>query len=138
MELISITISLVFLVGLVLCPIYILKRLSKAKKKYKFISYLTIGLISTFLIILTFAWWAYTSDSFLLVHYGYNIDGMNETEFYGKVSPENMERVKSLETSIMGIGWPLKAIFGFTYVFFYPFIVFFGDKLISNLKKNMT
>ncbi len=109
MEIIFKIISLVLLGVLVLCPIFILKRLSKRKIKYKFISYLTIGIISTAFITLTFAWWAYTSDGLLLAHYGYNNNGMNEHEFYGKVSPENMERVKNLETSIMGIGWPLKA-----------------------------
>lgn len=106
------------------------KKTKQNKKKYKFISYLTIGLISTFLIILTFAWWAYTSDSFLLVHYGYNIDGMNETEFYGKVSPENMERVKSLETSIMGIGWPLKAFLTFTFYSPYLLVVYLVNYFI--------
>ena len=71
---------------------------------------MTIGILVTALLTLAFAWWSVTADEMLLAHYGYNIDGMNETEFYGKVAPENMERVKSLETSIMGIGWPLKAI----------------------------
>ena len=47
---------------------------------------------------------------------------MNHNEFYENVSSENMEKVKSLETSIMGIGWPLKAIFGF--VIFLPYLIF--------------
>jgi hypothetical protein len=46
---------------------------------------------------------------------------MNETEFYGKVLLENMDKVKSLETSIMGIGWPLKAIL--TFVFYSPYLL---------------
>ncbi len=121
MEIIITIVSLVLLVGLVLCPIFILKRISEAKFKYKFIPYLAIAIISTALITLTFAWWSYTSDRFLLAHYNYNIEGMNETEFYGKVSPENMERVKSLEKSIMGIGWQIKAIM--TFEFYSPYLV---------------
>lgn len=68
-----------------------------------------------------FAWWADTSDLILLKHYGYDIEGMNEKEFYGKVAPENMDKVRSLETSIMGIGWPLKAIM--TFIFYSPYIL---------------
>ena len=98
--------------------------------------------MTTASITLTFAWWADTSDQMLLEHYGYNFDAMNHTERFGKVSPDNMERVKSLEISIMGIGWPLKAIM--TYVFYSPYllIVYFityffrkkvqGQKIITN------
>ncbi len=66
------------------------------------------------------------------------MDGMSETEFYRNVSPENMEQVKSLETSIMGIGWPIKAIFG--YLIFIPYLIFvyIGKTLIKKLKKNKT
>lgn len=100
---------------------------------YIFSSIAIVGLLTIIM-----AWWSHRSDMMLLSYRGYDIDGMSDSERYENIAQENMETVKSLETSIMGIGWPLKAIFGFTYVFFYPFIVFFGDKLISNLKKNMT
>ena len=74
--------------------------------------------------LIPFAWWSYTSDLLLLKNYGYDIDGMNETEFYGKVLPENMDKVKSLEISIMGIGWPLKAILTFIFYSLYLLIVY--------------
>jgi hypothetical protein len=46
-----------------------------------------------------------------------------------------MEQVKSLETSIMGIGWPVKAIFG--YVTFIPYLIFvYIGKIIINRMKN--
>ena len=61
---------------------------------------------------------------------------MNETEFYGNVLPENMYKVNSLVTSIMGIGWPLKAIL--TFVFYSPYllIVYFIFHFIGNNKLN--
>ncbi|GAB1418445.1 hypothetical protein MASR2M12_12590 [Bacteroidales bacterium] len=95
-----------------------------------------ISLFALGILMMIFAWWSYKSDLILLKHYGYNIDGMNDTEFYGNVSPENMEQVRSLETSIMGIGWPLKAIFG--YLIFIPYLIFVysGKMLIKRLKKN--
>jgi hypothetical protein len=135
MEIITTIIDFILLIGLISIPILIIWRLNKVNIKYKFIAYLTIGIVITAVITLTFAWWADTSDRMLLAHYGYNIDGMNETEFYGQVSPENMERVKSLERSMMGIGWPLKAYM--TYVVYSPYIlmVYFASQLIRKARK---
>ena len=82
---------------------------------------MTIGVFLTAILAFVFAWWSYKSDLILLKHYGYDIDGMNETEFYGKVLPENMDKVKGFETSIMGIGWPLKAIM--TFIFYLPYLL---------------
>ena len=121
METITTIVSLILLIGLVLSPVLIMRRLNKLNIKNKFTSYLTSGIVITALITIMLAWWMGTSDRMLLAHYGYNIDGMNETEFYERVSPENMERVKSLETSIMGIGWSLKAII--TYVVYIPYLL---------------
>ncbi|GAA4798413.1 hypothetical protein GCM10023231_28960 [Olivibacter ginsenosidimutans] len=120
MEFLVTTITLTLLVGLLISPILLIRFINRTKIKYKFVSYLTIGVFLTALLTI-FAWWAYTSDLLLLKHYGYDIDGMNETEFYRKVLPENLDKVKSLETSIMGIGWPLKAIMSF--VFYSPYLL---------------
>jgi hypothetical protein len=139
MEIIVTIVSLLLFVGLILSPILILRIVNRSNMKYKFIAYLTIGLIATAIIALTLAWWAYTSDIMLLKHYGYNSDGMSETEYYGKVLPENIDRVKSIELSIMGIGWPLKAIM--TFVFYSPYllIVYFLTYLIgkTSAKKDL-
>ncbi len=138
MEILIGIINFLLLVGLIICPILLLRQINKTKIKFKFITYLTLGLILTAIIAFVFAWWAYTSDLILLKHYGYNIDGMNETEFYGKVLPENMDKVKSLKTSIMGIGWPLKAILTFEffspYLFIAYFIVYLIEKKLNKLK----
>ncbi len=125
MEVLIGIISFLLFVGLFLCPILLLRKINKKKIKYKFITYLTLGLILTGIIAFVFAWWSYTSDLILLRQYGYNIDGMNETEFYGEVLPENIDKVRSMETSIMGIGWPLKAILTFVFYLPYLFIVYF-------------
>lgn len=121
MEFLVTAIALTLLVGLLISPILLLRFINRTNIKYKFVSYLTIGVFLAALITIVFAWWAYISDLLLLKHYGYDIDGMNETEFYGKVLPENLDKVKSLETSIMGIGWPLKAIMIF--VFYSPYLL---------------
>jgi hypothetical protein len=121
MEFLLSTITFLLLVGLIIGPIILLRLLNKTNLKFKFAIFVLLSLILTAIITFVFAWWAYTSDLIMLKHYGYNLDGMNETEFYGNVLPEHMEKVKSLEMNIMGIGWPLKAIL--TWVYYSPYLL---------------
>ena len=131
-----ITISNFLILGLIIItPILILVILKRLKTKRTLIIYSLISLFVLGVLMLIFAWWSHESDLILLKHYGYNIDGMGDAEFYGNVSPENMEQVRSLETSIMGIGWPVKAIFG--YVTFIPYLIFvYIGKIIIDRMKN--
>ena len=140
MEKLITLVSFSLFVGILLCPILLLRKIKKTRIRYKFLTYLTIGIFLNAVIVFVFAWWSYTSDLMLLEHYGYDIDGMNETEFYGNVIPENMDKVKSIQRSITGIGWPLKAIF--TFVFCSPWIIvvyfvfYLTDKIKLNKLKN--
>jgi hypothetical protein len=136
MEAIVTVITLLFLIVLILSPIVLIRFVNKLNIRFKFIVFLIIGLVLMFSINFVFAWWSYTSDMILLKYYGYNIDGMSEQEFYGNVLPENMEKVRSLEISIMGIGWPLKAIL--SSIFYSPFLllVYFLNYLTSRIKKS--
>lgn len=59
---------------------------------------------------------------------------MNDTAPLENVKAENMDRVKSLETTIMGIGWPLKGIM--TYVFYSPFLLI-AYLIVYMLKRNI-
>lgn len=134
---ILINITHFLILGLILTfPILLLIILTRLKTRMTLILYAIIGLILLAIFVLLFAWWSYESDLILLKHYGYNINGMNHIDFYSNVSVENMDKVKSLETSIMGIGWPVKAIFG--YVTFIPYLicVYIGKVLIERVKKN--
>lgn len=135
MEIIVNVISFGLLAGVILSPILLLRIINRTNIKYKFITYLTIGVFSTAFIALVFAWWGDESDKLLLAHYGYNFDGMNEEEFFGNVKPENMERVKSLETSMMGVGWPVKAIVSFVYYSPYLLIVYGAGFFIGKQRK---
>ena len=128
-------ITVTLLGGLLISPLLLLRFINRTNIQYKFITYLTLGVVMTLIIAFVFAWWTYTSDLILLKYYDYDIDGMNETEFYGKVLPENMDKVKSLETSIMGIGWPLKAIMTFLFYSPYLLIVYGATHLIGRKPK---
>lgn len=52
-------------------------------------------------------------------------------EYYENVLTENLDKVKSLESSNMGIGWPLRAIFGWVLIIPYLIFVYFGKALID-------
>ena len=117
-------------------PILLLLTLKKINTKLTFLVYFIIGLIILAILMFIFAWWSEESNLILLKHYGYNIEGMNESEFYENVQLENRERVNSLVTSVMGIGWPLKAIFGYVFTIPYLIIVYLGKFLIKRLTDN--
>jgi len=136
MEKLITLVSFSLFVGILLCPILLLRKIKTTKIRYKFLAYLTIGLFLNAVIVLVFAWWSYTSDLMLLEHYGYDIDGMNEAEFYGNVIPENMDKVKSIQRSILGIGWPLKAIFAFVFCSPWIIVVYFVFYLTDKIKLN--
>ena len=129
--LISISNFLIF--GLIISsPILLLLFLTKKSSKRLSIKFFVFGLFLMVLFIVIFAAWADLSNLILLNHYGYSVDGMN----YDNVLPENRERVDRLVTSIMGIGWPLKAMFGFVMTIPYLIFVYFGKMLIDRLKYN--
>ena len=125
-----ITISNFLIFGLIISsPIFLLLLLKKKSPKRIAVKFFLIGLILMALLIFVFAAWADISNLILLNHYGYSVDGMN----YENVLPENRERVDNLATSIMGIGWPLKAIFGFVMIIPYLIFVYFGKLLIDKI-----
>lgn len=136
MEVLITVISFILLVMLIVTPVSTIAKLNKANIKNRFITYLILGIIFTSIITPLFAWWADKSNHILLSHYGYDSDAMNEDERFANVSVENIEQVKSLEISVMGIGWTLKAIMG--YVFYFPYlllIVYLIVNLIEKYKK---
>jgi hypothetical protein len=135
MEILTTILSIILLGGLIISPFLILHRLKGRNVKYKFIVYLTVGVLITATITLLFAWWTDISNEILLSHYGYDFDAMNDIERFTNVTEENMKRVKILEISIMGLGWPLKAIM--TYAFYSPYllIVYLITYLVKKVKK---
>lgn len=137
MEFLVIAIDLILFSGLLISPLLLFRIINRTTITYKFITYLGSGIVVTSLVLLLFAWWTHTSNLILLEHYGHNREGMSEAERYEKVLPANMDKVRSLETSIMGIGWPLKAIL--TIIIYLPYlsIVYSLAYLIGRKPKNI-
>ena len=94
----------------------------------------TFGLIITFIIILITAWWSSESTEILLSKNGYNFDAMNYEERFENVKKENLEKVKTLEISKNGIGWPAKVMFIYPFYFVYLLLIYLVMNLISNRK----
>ena len=133
-KLIGISNFLIIVLILVL-PILLLRILNKQRVRRILIYYFLIGILLLGLIICFSAWWNYKADLMLLKHYGYNFEGMNETEFYEKVLPENMQKVKNIKTSVMGIGWPLKAIFGIIMITPYMGVIYILNRSTERIRK---
>lgn len=136
METLTTTISIILLFGLISVPILLFVGLNKRKQlRFNFLTYLTIGLILTAAITLTFAWWTDYSDQLLMSHYGDDFNAMNETDQFEKVETKNLERVKQLEIGYFGIGWPLQAIMTFVFYLPYLLIVYLVGHLITKAKR---
>jgi hypothetical protein len=138
MEIIVNIINTLLLLGLISSPIIILRFVNKSNMKFNFISYFTLGLIVTVIISLIFVWWSDASTIILLKHYdGYvfNPDSDSFQVSYEKVLSENIERVKRLEMRIMGIGWPLKAVFMFAFFSTMLLPVYFLNNLLHKIRK---
>ena len=134
MEILIILVSLAFLVVLIVLPIITLKRLNKQHYKFKFLTYIFIVVTTTLTVTLIFAWWNYFSNQLLLKHFGYNFNATIDIEKIENVDLENREKAKNLETSLMGIGWPLKAFISYTLYFPYLFVVYFIIRVIEKRK----
>ncbi len=132
MDTLIITINFVILGLIISLPLLIIIRLKKRNTKKIVIKYFFIGLFLMSLLMLIFAAWDYVSSMLLLEHYGYNFISEN----YDKVLPVDRERVDNLVTSLMGIGWPLKAIFGFIITIPYLIFVYFSKLLIDRVMAN--
>ena len=139
METLISIISLILLLVLISVPIVLFVGIKKwYRLKFDFLTYLILGLLITAVITGLFAWWAYYSNIILLQHYGayvFNTDSGGYQVSYENILPVNIDKVKSLEASIMGIGWPLKVIMSFIFYSPYLLIVYFFGQLISKMKR---
>lgn len=130
---ILITISNIFLIIFYLFITFkLLNKINNLKIKYPILLHFIHITLSFTIFSFFIAWWSHFSVEIVMYSYGYNFYGYDSTEYYKNVKPENLEKVKKIKEKIMGIGWPLVAIFRF--VFFYPFalIIYF---IINIFKK---
>lgn len=126
MEITVSAITYLVFIGLIVCPFFLKNRIEKLQTKNNFLIYLVTIIFASFLMTTVFAWWVNYSDTLLLNYYGYNFDGMNEKEFYRNVAAKDLKRVKELEASISGIGWPAKVMLLSPFSFLYMLTAYFA------------
>src|SRR5690349_5068937 len=124
MEALTTAISIALILGLLLAPILIFIRTNRSHSpsRRSFI-YLILCFVLTAGLTMAFAWWAHYSTELLMSHYGYDFEAMGDADRFREVKSESVERVKSLELSHFGIGWPLKAINMYELYAAYPVVV---------------
>ena len=128
-------IDYLILILIILCPILILicSRKYHGIKKWGCVT--LINLILLLLLVCLWAWWDDKSSMIRLSNYGYDYDAMTYYDRFKNVAVENMEEVERLETSIMGVGWQVKAFFGFITLIIYLLIVYLINIFIYIIKK---
>ena len=117
-------------------PFLLLRLTSHMNKADRGVAFFFMGLILMISISILFVWWGNKSDELLLKHYGYNFNYMNNEEKYENVSSENLSNVKKLETGIMGVGWPIGAIFPSILSIIYLILIYAVRDNIPFAKKN--
>jgi len=138
MEVILKIISVLLFFILLLVPVLILKFQIKPNTKFKLIKYLLKGIFISFFLSLVFSWWNDKTNEILLHYYDAFVYDPDVNEYkisYDKVLSDNLDKVKILEVSYMGIGWTLKSIFVFIIYFPYLLIIYLIYHLI-NLDRN--
>ena len=110
------SINLIFIVFIVIYPFFIVPFIKD--KIYLMILILSFIIVDGVLLLVYLGWDDY-STKWLMEYYGYNFDGMCERECYQNVKPSDRVMVEGMLTHIMGIGWPLRAVFA--YVIIIPF-----------------
>ncbi|CAA9195438.1 hypothetical protein FLA105534_00666 [Flavobacterium bizetiae] len=126
MEILNTAIKFALLIALIISPVLLFNKLHKQNFRYFFVYYLISAGLITFFLILILAWWSHFSTELLLSHYGYSSGDLNETDRMKNIAIENLDTVKKLRISKMGIGWPLKAFMFYPFYFPYLILVYLG------------
>lgn len=134
MEILITAIKFALAIALIACPILLVNKLFKQNLKYPFSTYLLFIAVLTFVLVIVIAWWSDYSSQLLLSNYGYDFEALNDLERFKNVEIENLDRVKELDKSRMGIGWPLKALIFYPFYFPYLLIVYVANHFYKKYK----
>ena len=93
------------------------------------LSFISCGLLVSF-----FAYWPDLYASLRLDYLGFDFDGWSDKDRVRNIAPELRDEAIKLYQSRMGIGWPLKAIFGV--VLLIPYQIFASGLVQAKLKKD--
>ena len=128
---------LILLLSFVIIPIISLRKMKSRNTKFVKIKFPFYVLLICASLSILFAFWKDYSSEILLRSYNayeLNPDSGTEQVEYKNVRSENIQRIKELENTVMGIGWPLKAIFLFVFSILPVFLLtYLTDGIIENM-----
>lgn len=92
-----------------------------------------LSFITSVLLVCLFAYLPNFYADLQLEHLGFDFDGWSDEDRVRNIAPELRDEATRLYRSTMGIGWPLKAVFGVAllipYQIFASGVVFIGSQL---------
>ena len=121
MDFLNTFVPIVYLGLVIIVPFVAVFVCGKLNLTARFIWVNLISLPILFVLLLLLAYWPHFYADTKLQMMGYDTWGTNETERAMNVAPELRDEAGKLYWSNMGIGWPLRAMFGFVfYASWYP------------------
>lgn len=99
-------ITLLFGISILVYPLFFVPMLRNRRDMMSFI--IATATLSGILC-LTLLWWDDFSTWRLMEYYGWNPDGICDSEYFQNVQEVDRERVQKLWNHNMGVGWPIKA-----------------------------
>ena len=117
-------ISFIFIALVVIYPFFIVPFIKD--KKYLVSLILAFFIVDGILLLMFFGMDDY-STKWLMEYYGYNNDGMCESECFQNVKPGDRVMVEGMSSHIMGIGWPLRAVFAYVLIIAFQIILSFME-----------
>lgn len=102
-------------------------------KKFKFLFYLFLTLTFGIVFLFLFAKHSNRQNEILLKQCGGDVENLWSMD-YSQVLPENIEKVKSLQISLSGLGWPMKAMMVSPFYLIYTVLIY---PILSILQKGL-
>ena len=128
METLGIAISIGLVALIVAYPIYVVS------KGQGFVRTNLISIPIIFVLVIAGAYWPHFYKDVRLELMGFDFEGMSDEERTRHVSPERKGEAINLYWSLMGIGWPLKAIIGIVILLPYPTVVWLVGGLAKRIR----
>lgn len=103
------------LVGIIgfLLPLLFVPLLQGGKDVMRFV---VTTMIFSGILCLTLLWWDDASTWWLMEYYGWDPNGMCDSEYYQNVAECDRARVQKLWNHNMGVGWPVKAFLAYLFL----------------------
>lgn len=113
-------VTLILMVLLFAVPIFISQNLKFSNSFRYLLKFFGLSFLVAIPLLFLLAWWIDYSNMILIKSLGYELSSLD----YSLVKESQLAKVKQLETSLMGIGWSLQALFNLIFYTLWPTFVY--------------